>query len=67
MTEKNTSPRDRVVIEHKELSDKFEKLSQLLSKDKPSFIDDDHWGLLKEQHNYMDAYKDVLERRLSIM
>ena len=67
MTEKNTSPRDRVVIEHNELSDKFEKLSQLLSKEKPSVIDDKHWSLLKEQHDYMNAHKGVLERRLSIM
>lgn len=62
-----STPRDRVVNEHDELSVKFEKLSSFLCKDKPDFIDAQNWDLLKEQHNYMDAYKDVLERRLALM
>lgn len=59
------TPQDRVRLEHRELSEKLDKLETFIDKGKPSFLDDQQWGLLLEQHKHMDAYNDVLMKRIT--
>lgn len=54
----------RLVFERAELNDRFDKLSNFLSKPKPGFVVDDQWALMKEQHSHMSAYLDVLNARI---
>uniref|UniRef100_UPI00374439FD crAss001_48 related protein n=1 Tax=Acinetobacter gerneri TaxID=202952 RepID=UPI00374439FD len=53
-------------LEQRELNEKLDALENFLDKGQPSFIDDKQWVLLKEQHEYMDAYNDVLAKRIAL-
>ena len=59
------TPQDRVRLEQRDLYDKLDKLENLLDKGQPDFIDDEQWALLKEQQIHMDAYNDVLTKRIA--
>ena len=59
------TPQDRVRLEQRDLYDKLDKLENFLDKGQPDFIDDEQWGLLKEQQMHMDAYNDVLTKRIA--
>ena len=59
------TPQDRVRLEQRDLYDKLDKLENFLDKGQPDFIDDEQWALLKEQQMYMDAYNDVLTKRIA--
>lgn len=54
----------RLVFERADLKDRFDKLSNFLSKPKPDFIADDQWALMKEQQGHMASYLDVLNTRI---
>lgn len=54
----------RVMDEQSELCDKIIKLGEFLSKDKPSFIDDEQWFLLNLQLGAMAMYRDILAKRI---
>lgn len=58
------TPKDRLIIEQRELFEKLDKLETFLDKGQPDFINDEQWKLLQEQHLHMDAYNDVLTRRI---
>lgn len=59
------TPQDRVRLEQRDLYDKLDKLENFLDKGQPDFIDDEQWALLKEQQMHMDAYNDVLTKRIA--
>ena len=59
------TPQDRVRLEQRDLYDKLDKLENFLDKGQPDFIDDEQWALLKEQRMHMDAYNDVLTKRIA--
>ena len=59
------TPQDRVRLEQRDLYDKLDKLENFLDKGQPDFVDDEQWALLKEQQLYMDAYNDVLTKRIA--
>ena len=59
------TPQDRVRLEQRDLYDKLDKLENFLDKGQPDFIDDEQWALLKEQQVHMDAYNDVLTKRIA--
>ena len=59
------TPQDRVRLEQRDLYDKLDKLENFLDKGQPDFIDDEQWDLLKEQQMHMDAYNDVLTKRIA--
>ena len=59
------TPQDRVRLEQRDLYDKLDKLENFLDKCQPDFIDDEQWALLKEQQMHMDAYNDVLTKRIA--
>lgn len=61
------TPLDRVVIEHRELSERMHKLNELLSKPRPALISEKHWGLLKQQYEAMSTYNVILGRRMADM
>ena len=46
-------------------SEQLDKLENFLDKGQPDFIDDEQWALLKEQQMHMDAYNDVLTKRIA--
>ena len=60
------TPQDRVRLEQRELMTKLDALENFLDKGQPSFIDDEQWALLQEQQKYMDAYSDVLAKRIEL-
>ena len=59
------TPQDRVRLEQRELYTKLDALENFLDKGQPDFIDDEQWALLKEQQMHMDAYNDVLTKRIA--
>lgn len=59
------TPQDRVRLEQRDLYDRLDKLENFLDKGQPDFIDDEQWDLLKEQQKHMDAYNDVLTKRIA--
>lgn len=59
-----TTWQDRVCEEIGELVDRKEKLEKFLSGDKPSFVSDAQWGLMKEQLQAMYSYRNILIERL---
>ena len=59
------TPQDRVRLEQRDLYHKLDKLENFLDKGQPDFIDDEQWALLKEQQMHMDAYNDVLTKRIA--
>lgn len=59
------TPQDRVRLEQRELYTKLDALENFLNKGQPSFIDDEQWALLQEQQKHMDAYNDVLVKRIA--
>lgn len=59
------TPQDRVRLEQRELYTKLDALENFLDKGQPDFIDDEQWALLKEQQKHMDAYNDVLTKRIA--
>jgi len=63
-TEQPATPKDRVVQEQAELTDKLEKLGDFIAKGKPEFIDADHWDLLEDQLICMKKYNTILLKRL---
>lgn len=60
------TPQDRVRLEQRELHTKLDALENFLDKGQPSFIDDEQWALLQEQQKHMDAYNDVLVKRITL-
>ena len=59
-----TTWQDRVCEEIGELVDRKEKLEKFLSGNKPNFVSDAQWGLMKEQLQAMKSYHKVLIERL---
>ena len=59
-----TTWQDRVCEEIGELVDRKEKLEKFLSGDKPDFVSDAQWGLMKEQLQAMQSYRNILIERL---
>ena len=55
---------DRVCEEIGELVDRKEKLEKFLSGNKPNFVSDAQWSLMKEQLQAMKSYHKVLIERL---
>ena len=55
---------DRVCEEIGELVDRKEKLEKFLSVDKPKFVSDAQWDLMKEQLQAMYSYHNILIERL---
>ncbi|WP_420920295.1 crAss001_48 related protein [Acinetobacter nosocomialis] len=41
-------------------------MENFLDKGQPKFIDDEQWALLHEQQKHMDAYSDVLAKRIAL-
>ena len=60
------TPQDRVRLEQRELNEKLDALENFLDKGQPSFIDDQQWVLLQEQRKHMDAYNDILGKRIAL-
>ena len=60
------TPQDRVRLEQRELHTKLDALENFLDKGQPSFIDDEQWALLQDQQKHMDAYNDVLVKRITL-
>lgn len=60
------TPQDRVRLEQIELTQKLDALENFLDKGQPAFIDDEQWALLQEQQKHMDAYNDVLAKRIAL-
>ena len=60
------TPQDRVRLEQLELTQKLDALENFLDKGQPSFINDEQWALLQEQQKHMDAYNDVLVKRITL-
>lgn len=60
------TPQDRVRLEQRELNTKLDALENFLDKGQPAFIDDEQWALLQEQQKHMDAYNDVLAKRIAL-
>ena len=60
------TPQDRVRLEQRELNEKLDALENFLDKGQPSFIDGEQWALLQEQQKHMDAYNDVLVKRIAL-
>jgi len=58
------TPKDRVILEQRELYEKLDALESFLDKGQPDFISDEQWTLLQEQKKYMDLYNDVLTKRI---
>ena len=56
----------RMISEQEALHTKLFKLSNLLDKPQPSFIDDNEWALLHDQRDYMTEYFNILEMRIDI-
>ena len=56
---------DRVCEEIGELVDRKEKLEKFLSGDKPNFVSDVQWDLMKEQLQAMQSYRNILIERLA--
>ena len=59
-----TTWQDRVCEEIGELVDRKEKLEKFLSGNKPNFVSDAQWGLMKEQLQAMYSYRNILIERL---
>lgn len=59
-----TTWQDRVCEEIGELVDRKEKLEKFLSVDKPKFVSDAQWDLMKEQLQAMYSYHNILIERL---
>ena len=59
-----TTWQDRVCEEIGELVDRKEKLEKFLLGNKPNFVSDAQWGLMKEQLQAMKSYHKVLIERL---
>ena len=64
-TAAQTTWQDRVCEEIGELVDRKEKLEKFLSGDKPDFVSDAQWGLMKEQLQAMYSYHNILIERLN--
>lgn len=60
------TPQDRVRLEQIELNSKLDALENFLDKGQPNFINDEQWSLLQEQQKHMDAYSDVLAKRIAL-
>ena len=60
-----TTWQDRVCEEIGELVDRKEKLEKCLSVDKPKFVSDAQWDLMKEQLQAMYSYHNILIERLN--
>lgn len=62
--------RERAKIEFRELGDRLIKLRAVLLRedggynDKPAFISDAQWALMKDQHSAMEDYFAVLAKRI---
>lgn len=63
-SKRETTWQDRVCEEIGELVDRKEKLEKFLSDDKPDFVSDAQWGLMKEQLQAMQSYHNILIERL---
>ena len=55
---------ERVVVEHRNLSEKLEKLTMFLLTDACAQLDDEDRGLLRQQRNHMMHYEAVLKLRI---
>lgn len=60
------SPQDRVRLEQCELNEKLDALENFLDKGQPSFINNEQWDLLQQQQKHMDAYNDILAKRIAL-
>lgn len=54
----------RMMDEYQQLDDRYQKLSDMLGKPKPSFINNTEWLALAEQHQHMNAYRQTLGGRI---
>lgn len=62
----NGTPIERMQIEADELDDKLAKLEAFINKDKPDFLSEVEWDLLRQQAEYMALYLDTLKSRLEL-
>lgn len=62
-----TRPLQRMIIERAELTERLDKLMEFLAKDKPMFVEQQQWDLMKNQKIAMDAYHAVLSARIELM
>lgn len=62
-----TRPLQRMTIERAELTERLDKLTEFLAKDKPMFVEQQQWDLMKNQKIAMDAYHAVLSARIELM
>lgn len=56
---------ERVVVEHKELHDKIDKLIVFIDSDYFKQLDSDDQSLLKEQLDIMMKYRSILIKRMN--
>lgn len=56
---------ERVVVEHKELHDKIDKLIVFIDSDYFKQLDSDDQSLLKEQLDIMMKYRSILIKRIN--
>ena len=54
----------RMMDEYQQLDDRYQKLSDMLGKPQPSFINNTEWLALAEQHQHMSAYRQTLGGRI---
>lgn len=54
----------RMMDEYAQLDDRYQKLSDMLGKPQPSFINNTEWLALAEQHQHMSAYRQTLGGRI---
>ncbi len=56
---------ERLVVEHRELCEKMEKLDAFLKKGKPSFVSQHQWNLMGHQLTAMEEYAEILSERIT--
>ena len=60
------TPKDRLVIEIRDLREKLGKLVEFKEKEKPDFVCHNSWDLMGEQIKVMKHYIEILEVRLNL-
>lgn len=60
------TPKDRLIIEIRDLREKLGKLVAFKEKERPDFICCNAWNLMSEQIKVMQHYIEILEVRLNL-
>lgn len=64
---KKTNFIERLIIESKELEEKFEKLDSFLKTSKFQALDSQNRTLLRNQRLHMESYLNILKERIDII